>query len=613
MKRQDLKYLFEKRLEFENNENFELPNEAYTCTKWSISALQTQKVELNKAKSLLNQFELDEWSRHTKNRDPSSYIIRFIRQKFRPELLTQAWCKFYECLNTHCLIPKDAVNSGVFSSLHLCEAPGAFISALNHYMVSQELDVQWNWYANSLNPDYEGNSLLEMIPDDRLLRHTYRNWYFGADFTGNITKYHNHVDLVNNIQQKGKVWLVTADGSVDCSLDPGNQEMHVGYLHYCETLTALALLRNGGNFVLKIFTMFEDSTVCLLYLLNVLFKKVSVFKPASSKSGNSEVYLICIDYKGSRMLQNIWEPLSEPYKNGHFNLSNSMFDLNTIDRSFIDQVIYISSYFKKKQIERITDNIFFFKNMTQEESGKVHRVKVYVANRYIHKYKLKCIPQFRRLVSTLDVSKFLVNDVKKYNFLNGVVQLNVSSLIPSGLSSGVLEIRLGERIAKVESSRFCTKESLSKFSLSNSRSGFLYKYVERIVSETSTVISLGDFSTYYEMQRWVFYKIFYSRKKNFVIVKLPILTNFLVGLIFILMSAYDEVYLYKNGCIFLYDASGKSFNKAKHILELVDKTYQSVNDCQLFPCDIVHIVHPNFLYNNSFFDFIWNYNTFFSM
>ena len=61
---------------------------------------------------------------------------------------------------------------------------------------------QWEWYANSLNPDYEGNSLQEMIPDDRLVRHTYENWYFGTDWTGNITKYHNHVGLLEKVREK---------------------------------------------------------------------------------------------------------------------------------------------------------------------------------------------------------------------------------------------------------------------------------------------------------------------------------------------------------------------------------------------------------------------------
>lgn len=40
--------------------------------------------------------------------------------------------------------------------------------------------------------------------------------------------------------------LVTADGSVDCMKDPGEQEKLVEYLHYGETVTALKILRTGN-------------------------------------------------------------------------------------------------------------------------------------------------------------------------------------------------------------------------------------------------------------------------------------------------------------------------------------------------------------------------------
>ncbi|KAJ3619379.1 hypothetical protein MTP99_005064 [Tenebrio molitor] len=606
-----IRHLFEKKINFENNENFALPTEVYTCNKWSIPSFQSHKQELNNTKSLLNQFDLEEWSRHTRQRDYSSYVIRFVKQKFQAELVTQAWCKFYECLCNYPVIPKEAINLNFFSSVHLCEAPGAFVSALNHYIASHSLDLQWDWWANSLNPDYEGNSLMEMIPDDRLLRHTYSNWYFGVDFTGNITKYANHVDLVEKLGQR--VWLVTADGSVDCSFDPGNQEQYVEFLHYCETLTALALLRTGGTFILKIFTMFEDSTISLLYLLNVVFKKVSIFKPASSKSGNSEVYVICLGYKGKELLEKIWEPLIAPYQIGHFNPTTSLFDLNKIDKDFQNQLLRISEYFMKRQIERISDNIFFFKNGSSVESAKVHQVKVQVAKCYISKYKLKAIPKNRRLVSALDVSHFFQSDTNKFKFENRVVKLEVKSLIPMNVSSEILEVKIGQRIAEVKSSRFCPKDSLDKFVFCNNEvktSAILYQTIERSVAQTTTIISLDDcnFNTYYEFQRYIFYRIFYSNKNNFLIVRVPFVTNFLVGLMFVLISSYDQVYLHQNGFIVLYDYTGKNLKSAKNLFESVDKTYRSVEECQLFSYDVLQIVSPNVFYNSNFFDFIWNYN-----
>lgn len=41
------------------------------------------------------------------------------------------------------------------------------------------------------------------------------------------------------------MWLVTADGSVNCMSDPGEQEVSVEHLHYCEVMTALSVLHAG--------------------------------------------------------------------------------------------------------------------------------------------------------------------------------------------------------------------------------------------------------------------------------------------------------------------------------------------------------------------------------
>ncbi|GJQ72598.1 hypothetical protein Trydic_g1263 [Trypoxylus dichotomus] len=239
-------------------------------------------------KAQLNDFDLVEWSNHTKCRDPSTSIISIIKCTYKAELVTQAWCKFYECLFEFPIIYRQIIDEAHLNSVHLCEAPGAFICALNHFLKSQIPEIEWNWLGTTLNPYYEGNS--EMIPDDRFIRHTYKNWYFGSDLTGDITKFYNSEALVNLVKSKMKVQLVTADGSIDCMGNPGDQERLVEYLHYCEAMTALQILDAGGSLVMKIFTMFEESTICLMYLLNCCFERVCVFKPCTSKSGNSELY-----------------------------------------------------------------------------------------------------------------------------------------------------------------------------------------------------------------------------------------------------------------------------------------------------------------------------------
>ena len=70
------------------------------------------------------------------------------------------------------------------------------------------------------------------------------------------------------------MYQITADGSINCVDNPGEQEALVAQLVFCETVTALALLRQKGSFILKTFTTLEHHTVCLLYIINCCFSEV---------------------------------------------------------------------------------------------------------------------------------------------------------------------------------------------------------------------------------------------------------------------------------------------------------------------------------------------------
>jgi cap2 methyltransferase len=65
--------------------------------------------------------------------------------------------------------------------------------------------------------------------------------------------------------------------------------------------------------MLKMFTLLECESICLLYLLVCTFNTVNVFKPVKSKEGNSEVYVVCTEYIGRDKLAPWLPTLMEKY------------------------------------------------------------------------------------------------------------------------------------------------------------------------------------------------------------------------------------------------------------------------------------------------------------
>lgn len=84
----DIDKYFNKKYQFNSAGTCHIPN-TVVANKWSDLLLQRKKKILNDVKGQLNIFSLSEWSKHTKNRDSSSFIIKYLRKRFNPELLTQ--------------------------------------------------------------------------------------------------------------------------------------------------------------------------------------------------------------------------------------------------------------------------------------------------------------------------------------------------------------------------------------------------------------------------------------------------------------------------------------------------------------------------------------------
>ncbi|CAF0952969.1 unnamed protein product [Rotaria magnacalcarata] len=344
-----------------------------------LEKLTTIKQQLNDVKSLLSDKDIIDWNRHTAYMNTASTIVPYLREKLNIEIGTQAWAKMYEILANFDLI-NDVNKNPRLTTLHLCEAPGAFISALNHFLVTREenRNIEWQWFAQTLNPYYEHDesTVAMLIDDDRIIYHTIdeKRWDFGIDNSGNIMNEENINYYISRFQSMD-IHLITADGSFDVQNNPGEQEGLVYPLLKTEVYVALSCLITHGNFILKLFTMFEQVTIDLIHLLYRTFRQISMFKPQTSKKGNSEVYVICIDFnrdKFTNCFSDNLEIRSSPYSS-----------------SFLNQLIQCSELLQFNQINTIKHNLHYFENRSKKFNKKLNKLKENVLNQYLDQCQIR--------------------------------------------------------------------------------------------------------------------------------------------------------------------------------------------------------------------------------
>ncbi|KAK2555518.1 Cap-specific mRNA (nucleoside-2'-O-)-methyltransferase 2 [Acropora cervicornis] len=394
----EIEALFNKRIVLKSREETwaNLPKSScmFQEEPFVLADMILMKDELNTKKSLLNDMDIVEWHSHTRRVHKAGLVVRHLREKLHVEMCTQAWAKFHEILHSFNLIPDDALHTGSFRSVHLCEAPGAFVACLNHLLKSEYHGLEWNWIASTLNPYYEGHDLRAMLDDDRFISETLSHWHFGSDGTGDLMSVANLEALQHDA---AFVHLVTADGSINCANQPDEQESVVGQLIFCEAVTAINLLSKGGNFVFKMFTALEQQMICLLFLLTCLFQEIQVIKPGTSKSGNSEIYVVCLGFIGKEEIpKEIIEILRKEY--GSKCPATGLFSLSSIPLTFLEKLRACETFFTRMQMEAIDNHIQQFHFMSEAERKAHRQLQKLVVNSFLEKFPLQPIKREYRIV-----------------------------------------------------------------------------------------------------------------------------------------------------------------------------------------------------------------------
>jgi 23S rRNA U2552 (ribose-2'-O)-methylase RlmE/FtsJ len=354
--------------------------------------LSDTKQQLNASKARLDLVNLELWNKHAYFMNPTAFVPKELKTNCNAEMCTKGWTKLYEILKgIPNAIPKECVEKGELNTLHLCEAPGSFVCCLNHYLKTETPDLNWTWYASSLQPENPKNQE-SWFYDMKFVRDTSDHWLYGEDGTGDIVNSRNIEYLWKKV--KHPVMFITADAGAKISDDPYDQENIIALLKFSETVASIGALAPSGTLVIKFLTTLEPVTVSTMYLLNCVFEQVHVTKPVTTKETNSEVYVVCLGFKG----------ISKQHLNKLLQLVGSKFSVKTpfilpsdMPKEFIADIEQCGKYFADNQIELLDTRLSLFGNLTREEKGQVINIRKINGTLFLKKFGVKPLKEEDRM------------------------------------------------------------------------------------------------------------------------------------------------------------------------------------------------------------------------
>lgn len=322
---------------------------------------------LNIMKGQIDNYN-DEWDTYKKYTNTYEYIHTNMPHyknavcKLKP--LSRSYYKLIEIVNLLSISFPDKP----MKSFHLAEGPGGFIEALVSYRKSKSYTEKDSYNGITLIDDKNENipgwkksrDFLDLNKNVTIIK--------GVDNTGNILNIDNFWFCYRNY--KNSIDFVTADGGFDYSSNFNKQEILSINLILAQVIYAIAVQKKGGTFILKIFDIFTQATIDILYILSSIYEKCYIIKPNTSRNANSEKYVVCKLFKLDDPHELINKLLS------FFNVQNS----NTIVRLltinipyiYINKLEDINAILGQQQLENILYTLHLLDN---NKSDKLENIK----------------------------------------------------------------------------------------------------------------------------------------------------------------------------------------------------------------------------------------------
>lgn len=241
---------------------------------------------------------------------------------------TNAYRKIYEICQNFNFLP----NKKNIIHLDLCSFPGSFIYGINDFIKTKRKNTNYVFYFQSFVKNK--NSKEKYFEDRYGLSKKYKK-NFLIRKNGDIRS----LTEINFLREKlkNKCDIVTSDcGLGDIKSKNYLREKQMTKIFLGQMVAGLGVIKKNGNFVMKYYHFYSNFNISLIYFLGLVFKKVYLVKPASSRQfTGKEIYIMSIGYK-----DNIDDKIFDQLKNILNNFKDENLDKSIINPKDINKEIY---------------------------------------------------------------------------------------------------------------------------------------------------------------------------------------------------------------------------------------------------------------------------------
>ena len=271
---------------------------------WAYS-FKSDELILHEYRKRINDYEkgsgTSEWEYYKKIVNP--YELVYTQKKYEnfPESvcllhpLSRSYFKMLEIMEIGQFFKDFGKNRAQkLRSAHVCEGPGGFIEGFLDKCERNRMEhVQST--AITLKPKQPNvpgwKRAAVFLKKNRNIHIEY-----GADGTGDLLHFENQDSFIRACGQHA-IHLFTGDGGFDFSMDYDAQEQTIYPLLLASVRTGFEVLGNGGLFVLKFFDIYYPGTQDLVYFMSQHFQQWTLYKPATSRPCNPELYFVGMRFR----------------------------------------------------------------------------------------------------------------------------------------------------------------------------------------------------------------------------------------------------------------------------------------------------------------------------